>query len=165
MRVNSRPSSLSLIVSSYLADWRRWIGRRVTGYAIACGFLLMGAVSLLVAIGVGIATGFHALEMRYGIWIAYAAIGGAFLLLGLLGLVIGRALLARPAPQMPRGSRQADMLKRAVAVPIAARLIATSRSGSDTTTKAMAAGAVILLAGWFAASRFRRRSGAIQDER
>lgn len=164
MRATSQPSSLSLIVSSYLADWRRWIGKMVSGYALAGGFMLIGAVSILVAIGVGVAAGFHAIELHYGIWTAYAAIGGAFALLGLLGLVIGRVLLARPAPHVPRGSRQAAMLKRAVAVPVAARLIATSRSGADTTTKALAAGAVILLAGWFAASRFRRRPDAIRDQ-
>ncbi|MCA6124793.1 hypothetical protein J6500_23270 [Bradyrhizobium sp. WSM 1704] len=163
MRAARQPSSLSLIVGSYLADWRRWIGRLITSYALAGGLMLMGAVSLLIAIGIGVAAGFHAIEVRYGIWIAYAAIGGAFVLLGLLGLVIGRVLLARPAPHVPRGSRQAGMLKRAVAAPVATRLIATTRSGADTTTQAMAAGAVILLAAWLAASRFRRRHAAAQD--
>ncbi|OKO79752.1 hypothetical protein AC628_10415, partial [Bradyrhizobium sp. NAS96.2] len=70
-----------------------------------------------------------------------------------------------PAPAVPRPSRQADMLKRAIAVPVAARLIATSRTGAsaDTTTRALAAGAAVLLVGWFAASCFRRRPDAVQD--
>lgn len=168
MRVNTRPSSLSLIFRSYLADLRQWMGRLVTGYALACSFMLVGAVALLVAIGIGIAAAFHALEVRYDIWIAYAAIGGTFLFLGVLGLVVGRVLLARPAPAVPRPGRQADMLKRAIAVPVAARLIATSRPTSggsvDTTTRALAAGAVVMLVGWFAASRAGgQRAGRRRD--
>ncbi|PAY06746.1 hypothetical protein CK489_28205 [Bradyrhizobium sp. UFLA03-84] len=167
MSAHTRSSSLSLIFRSYLADLRQWIGQVMTGYALACAFMLVGAMSLLVAIGIGVAAGFHALEVRYGIWIAYAVVGGAFLLLGLVGLVAGRVLLARPAPAVPRPSRQAAMLKRAIAVPVAARLIATSRSAAgtsaDTTTQALAAGAALLLVGWFAATRFRRRPDAIQE--
>ncbi|MTV13090.1 MULTISPECIES: hypothetical protein [Bradyrhizobium] len=167
MRVNTRPSSLSLIFRSYVADLRQWLGRLVTGYALACTFMLVGAVSLLVAIGIGVAAAFHAIEVHYGIWIAYAAIGGVFLLLGILGLVAGRVLLARPAPAVPRPGRQADMLKRAIAVPVAARLIATTRTGAggsvDPTTRALAAGAAIMLVGWFAASRTARQRDAIQD--
>ncbi|MBR1160867.1 phage holin family protein [Bradyrhizobium elkanii] len=167
MRVNTRPSSLSLIFRSYLADLRQWLGRLVTGYALACGVMLVGAVSLLVAIGIGVAAAFHALEVHYGIWIAFAATGGVFLLLGIVGLIVGRVLLARPAPAVPRPSRQADMLKRAIAVPVAARLIASNRTGAggsaDPTTRALAAGAAIMLVGWFAASRAARQRDAIQD--
>lgn len=167
MRVNTRPSSLSLIFRSYVADLRQWLGRLVTGYALACNFMLVGAVSLLVAIGIAVAAAFHAIEVHYGIWIAYAAIGGVFLLLGILGLVAGRVLLARPAPAVPRPGRQADMLKHAIAVPVAARLIATTRTGAggsvDPTTRALAAGAAIMLVGWFAASRTTRQRDAIQD--
>ncbi|MHC2334578.1 hypothetical protein [Bradyrhizobium sp. USDA 4454] len=165
MGAKSRPPSLSLIFRSYLGDLRQWIGHLVTGYALAGGFMLVGAVSLVVAIGIGVAAAFHALEVRYDIWMAYAGIGGAFVLVGLVGLVVGRALLARPAPAAPRPSRQADMIKRSIAVPVAARLIATSRTGAnaDTTTQVLAAGAAVLLVGWFAASRFRRRPDAIQD--
>ncbi|MGY4480012.1 hypothetical protein [Bradyrhizobium sp. USDA 3364] len=165
MGANSRSSSLSLVFGSYLADLRQWIGQVMTGYALAGAFMLVGAASLLIAIGIGVAAGFHALEVRYDIWIAYAVVAGAFLVLGLAGLVAGRALLARPAPAVPRPSRQADMLKRSIAVPVAARLIATSRAGvsADSTTQALAVGAAVLLVGWFAASRFRRRPNAIQE--
>lgn len=165
MGANTRSSSLSLIVRSYLGDLRHWIGCLVTGYAVACGVMLFGVVSLLIAIGIGVGAAFHALEMRYNIWIAYAMVGGAFLLLGLVGLLAGRILLARPAPAVPRPSRQSDMLKRAIAVPVAARQIATSRSGSgagvDPTTQVLAAGAAIMLVAWFAASHFKRRHDGI----
>ncbi|WP_229190735.1 hypothetical protein [Bradyrhizobium brasilense] len=80
---------------------------------------------------------------------------------------MGRVLLARPAPAVPRPGRQADMLKRAIAVPVAARLIASSQSGAgtriDPTTRALAAGAAIMLVGWFAASRAGRQREAIED--
>ncbi|WP_244485048.1 hypothetical protein [Bradyrhizobium tropiciagri] len=165
MSAKTRSSVLSLIFRSYLADLQQWIGQMVTGYALTCSFMLIGAVSLVIAMGVGVAAAFHAIEVRYDIWIAYAVIGGAFLLLGFAGLIVGRALLARPAPSVPLPSRQADMLKRAIAVPVAARLIATSQTGAsaDATTQALAAGAAVLLVGWFAASRFRRRPDAVQD--
>ncbi|QOZ34442.1 hypothetical protein [Bradyrhizobium sp. CCBAU 53421] len=167
MGVNTRSPSLSLVFRSYLGDVRRWIAQLVTGYAVACGVLLIGAVSFLIAIGFGVGAGFHALELHFDIWIAYAVVGGAFLLLGLAGLLAGRMLLAGPAPAVPRPGRQAGMLKRAIVVPVAARLIATSRSAAgtrvDPATQALAAGAAIMLVGWFAASRFGRRHDAIQD--
>jgi hypothetical protein len=167
MSANSLSSSLSLIFRSYLADLRHWTGQMMTGYALTCGFMLVGTVSLLIAIGIGVAAGFHALELRYDIWIAYAVVGGAFLVLGILGLTAGRVLLARPAPALPRPSRQADMLKRAIAAPVAARLITTSQSAAgtraDTTTQALATGAAVLLLGWFVASRVRRRPDAIRE--
>jgi hypothetical protein len=167
MRANAGPSSISLIARSYIADLRRWIGQLVTGYALAGGVMLAGAVFLVVAVGVGVAAGFHAIELHYGIWIAYAVIGGGFLLLGLLGLVAGQVLLKRPAPAMPRPGRQADMLKRSIAVPVAARLIAGSRTGAgagaDSTTRALAVASVVMLVGWVAASRFRRRPDAVED--
>lgn len=166
MGANSRPSSLSLIVRSYLGDLRQWIGHLVTGYAVACAVMLVGAVSLGIGIGAGVAAAFHALEVRYDIWIAYAVLGSTFLVIGLAGLVAGRALLARPAPEVPRPTRQADVLKRSIAAPVAARLIAASRSGTaagvDPTTQALAAGAAIMLVGWFAASRLRRRHDVAQ---
>jgi len=167
MRANTRPASVSLIFRSYVQDLRQWIGHQASGYALACGFLLAGALSLVVAAGIGSAAAFHALELRYGVWAAYAVVGGAFLVLGLVGLLAGRVVLARPAPAMPQPSRQVDMLKRAVAVPVAARLIAVSRTGAmakaDPTTQVLAAGAAVMLVGWFAASRFRRRPEAAQD--
>lgn len=167
MRANSRRPSISLILRSYLVDLRRWIGRIVTGYALAGGFLLAGALAVLVAIGVGVAAAFYAIQLRYGVWIAYAAIGGAFLVSGLFGLGTGSVLLNRPAAALPRPHRQADMLKRSIAVPVAARLIARSRAGAgasaDTTTQALAAGAAVLLVGWMAASWFRRKPDAFGD--
>ncbi|WP_246788436.1 hypothetical protein [Bradyrhizobium sp. CCBAU 53421] len=167
MGAPTRSPSLSQIVHSYLGDLRRWIGHLVTGYAVACGVMLVGAISLLIAIGIGVGAAFYALEVRYDIWIAYAVVGGTFLLLGLAGLVAGRVLLTRPAPEVPRPTRQADMLKRSIAVPVAARLIAVSRSGAaagvDPKTQALAAGAAVLLIGWFAASRLGRRPDAVQD--
>ncbi|QOZ25123.1 hypothetical protein [Bradyrhizobium sp. CCBAU 51753] len=165
MRPNTGPSSISLIVRSYVTELRQWIGRLVTGYALACGFMLVGAAFVLVAAGVGVAAAFHAIELHYGIRIAYAAIGGGFLLLGLSGLVMGQMLFKRPAPPLPRPTRQADMLKRSIAVPVAARLIAGSRAagGVDTTTRALAAAAAVMLVGWVAASRLRRKPDAVED--
>lgn len=167
MPANARPSPLSMIFRSYYADLRQWFGGLATRYALACGLMLAGAIALVVAVAVGVAAAFHGIEQRYGVWIAYAAIGGTFLMLGIVGLVVGRVLIKRPAPAVPRPSRQVDMLKRAIAMPVATRLISTSRSGAglnaDAKTQALAAAAAVMLVGWVAASRFRRKPDAIED--
>ncbi|WP_249144177.1 hypothetical protein [Bradyrhizobium lablabi] len=140
--------------------------RLATGYALALGLMLMGLISLVIAVGVGVAAAFHVIEVRYGAPLAYGVVGGLFLVLGIAGLLVGRGLLKRSAPPVPRPRRQADMLKRAVAVPVAARLISTSRMArvqADPVTQALAAAAAVTLVGWIAASRFKRRSGDIRD--
>jgi len=164
---STQPSSLGPILRSYVADLRTWIGRLLTGYALACGLMLAGAIFIFIAIGFGVGAGFHFIEVRYGLGVAYGTVGGAFLMLGLAGLLAGRLLVKRPAPALPRPHRQADMIKRSIVAPVAARLMFSSRTGpgTDPVMRAAAVGAAVILLGWIAASRFRREPGTDQNQR
>jgi hypothetical protein len=92
MRATARPSLLSLVLHSYAVDLRKWGTRLVTGYAVAVGVMLAGAIFIIVAAGIGVAAAFHFLETRYGAPVAYGALGGVFLVLGLAQLLTGRLM-------------------------------------------------------------------------
>ena len=165
MRPLTQRSTLTLALHSYARDVRGWITGRVTSYLVAYGLIAAGAISLLVAIGFGIGAVFYLIETHYGVRTAFAATGGFFLALGLIGLVAGRVMLSRSAPPVPRPRRQMEMVKRAIAAPVATRLIlGSSASGAgraDPVTQSLAAAAAVLLVGWIVAGRFKRRP---QDE-
>jgi hypothetical protein len=124
--------------------------------------MLAGAISIVMAVSVGFAAAFHFIEAQYGVYVAYGAIGGFLLVLGLLGLLTGRLLLKRPLPPVPRPRGQTDMLKRSIAAPLAARLNSPS-ARVDPVTQVLAAAAAVTLVGWIAASRFNRNSGAVRE--
>ena len=167
MRPLTQRSTLTVAMHSYARDVRGWITARVTSYLVAYGVIAAGAISFLVAIGFGVGAIFTLIEIRYGVWSAFAATGGFFLTLGLIGLVAGRVMLSRSAPPLPRPRRQMEMVKRAIAAPVATRLIlGSSASGArraDPVTQSLAAAAAVLLVGWIAASRFKRRPAHTQD--
>ena len=124
----SRPGqrSSNLLISwakSYGRDLKHWFGGLTTRYAAGAGLLAAGVVLLLVAAGVAISAGFHALEIHYGTYVAYGVVGGVFLLLGVAGLVAGRMMLSRPTAPLPSPGRQFQVIKRAVTVPAITTLV------------------------------------------
>lgn len=157
--------SFAIALRSYADDVHRWIATIARGYAVGVGLILAGAIAILVAIGVGIAATFHVIEVRYGASVAYAAVGGVFLIFGLIGLLAGRALLKRPVP-LPSPQRQVDMLKRSITAPVAVRLLSNARTEArgeaDPVTQLLAATAAAILIGWIVFSR-SRKGGAIRD--
>jgi hypothetical protein len=155
----SRRASLSELLGSYLADLKGWLARIKTGYALAATMLLTGGLSIAIALSVGIAALFHWLAALYGPYFAYGALGGLFLLVGFLSIVVGLQRLKRPMPPIPLPRRQARVLKRAIAAPAVARLVtATGGSRPDKVTQALAGAAAIALLGWIATSYVRRSS-------
>ena len=166
MRANTRSSVIGSILHSYATELGTWVRCRATRYGTACGIMVAGAISILIAVGVATAAAFHFIELRYGISVAYGTTGGFFFLLGLAGLLGGHLLLKNSAAPLPRP--QADMLKRSIAVPVAARLLSSGASlgaagRADPATQALAAGAAIMLVGWIVASRIGRRSVTALD--
>ena len=149
-------SALGSAARSYVDDVRRWMARATMGYVVAVGLMLVGAVSIIAAIAVGLAAGFHFLAMRYGIYAAYGIVGGSLFALGLLGLLAGRALLSRPLAPVPRPHRQVTMVKRQARA-AAPRLLTAARSQipgrADPISQALAAAAALTLVGWIVASR------------
>lgn len=160
----SMPSTNLLIrvLKSYSEDVRKWlnsIGRR---YAAGIGFMAIGALLVIVAAGVGTAAVFHYIEMEHGAYLAYAIIGGAYCVLGIAGLFVGRGLLGQPASPVPSPQRQVQILKRSLTVPAAALFVSSDRrevSGPDPLTQVLAVGAAATLLGWVAVTELQRRQG------
>jgi hypothetical protein len=159
-RPGQRSSNLLVaLVKSYGGDLKHWLGGLTTRYAAGAGLIAAGVVLLLVAVGIAISAGFHALETHYGIYVAYGVVGGVFLLLGVAGLVAGRTMLSRPAAPLPAPGRHFQVLKRAVTVPAIATLVAQGgrRAGQmDPVSRGLAVGAAAILAAWVAANQARR---------
>ena len=66
------------LLRHYLGKVFGWAKLRIGRYGFAPGLLTAGVLLLVVAAAIGTAAGFHFLELRYGIWIAYGIVGGAF---------------------------------------------------------------------------------------
>jgi hypothetical protein len=150
-----RPSSSGLL-GGYVTDLNRWARRIITGYALTAAILVMGGCSILVALGVGAAALFHWLEVNYGPYVAYGGLGGFFLLLGIVCIIVGLQLLKRSIPPVPRPRRQIHAVQQAVTIPAASRLLATMHAGNavkpDKVTQALAGTAAMVLLGWIATS-------------
>jgi len=159
-RPGQRSSNLFIaLVTSYGRDLKHWLGGLTTRYAAGAGLLTAGVVLLLVAAGVAISAAFHALEIHYGAYVAYGVVGGVFLLLGVAGLVAGKAMLSRPVAPLPAPARQFQVLKRAVTAPVIATLVAQGgrRAGRmDPVSRGLAVGAAAILLGWMVANKFQR---------
>jgi len=160
-------SPISLAFRSYTADLQNWSTRISINYAVAVGLLFCGTVAVMLATGISIAAVFHVIEVRYGIYIAYAAVGGFFLLVGLIALLAGGRFLKQPIPPVPRPHRQLQMIKRSITAPVAISLMSKMMSGNakqvDPVTKGLAAAAAVTLIGWIAVSHFRSSAEANED--
>ena len=165
-RTSSRASP-SALLRSYMAELNRWAAKIATGYALATAILVAGVFSIAVALGIGVAALFHWLEVHYGPYVAYATLGGLFLLGGIAGFVIGLRLLRRPLPPLPRPRRQVRALKHAIAAPAVSRALSTVYVGNgtrpDKVTQALACAAAVTLLGWIAASYVQRSSVADRE--
>jgi hypothetical protein len=155
-------ASPSALLGSYVAELKRWAAGIATGYALAMAMLVAGAFSIAVALGIGVAALFHWLEVHYGPYVAYGALGGLFFLAGIASLLIGLRWLRRPLSPVPTPHRQARALKRAIAVPALSRAFTTVYAGNgakpDKVTQALACAAAVTLLGWIATSYVRRSS-------
>ena len=74
--LNGKPRGFSSLIKSYVEELRNWATGRATGYGIAMALMLIGVLSIFAAIAVGAMALFHFLELRYGTYIACAALGG-----------------------------------------------------------------------------------------
>jgi hypothetical protein len=157
-RPGQRSSNLLIsLAKSYGRDLKHWFGGLTTRYAAGAGLLAAGVVLLLVAAGVAISAGFHALEIHYGTYVAYGVVGGVFLLLGVAGLVAGRMMLSRPTAPLPSPGRQFQVIKRAVTVPAITTLVSHGGRRMDPVSRGLAVGAAAILLGWIAVNAAQRQ--------
>ena len=150
----------SRLARSYAADLRKWAGGIATRYAVAVVILVVGALLILVALGFGVGALFDFLEAHYGANIAFAAVGGFFLVVGVAAVLAGLSSLKRRIPSLPRPDRQIQGLKRSLALPAAMRLLTNGRSarmlGKDPVTGLLMGAAALVAIGWIVASRLSR---------
>lgn len=157
------------LVRSYAADLRKWAGGIATRYTVAVVILVVGALFVLVALGFGVGALFDFLEARYGANIAFASVGGFFLVVGIAALLVGLSLLKRRIPSLPRPDRQIEGLKRSLALPAAMRLLTNGRSdrtlGRDPVTGLLVSAAALVAIGWIVASSLSRSRAIDRDAR
>jgi len=144
---------------SYSGDLGAWAGDIMRRYTTAVILAVIGALFVLVAVGFGVAALFHFLELNYGLNVAFASVGGFFIIIGLIVLLWGIALLKRALPPVPRPFRQLQEFKRAAALDLILRRdqvqsMARRHSGTlgMTGAGALALGFVVL----YGLSRIRR---------
>jgi hypothetical protein len=143
------------LIRSYTSDLRLWAANIGRNYALASAFVIAGLVCLIVGFGIATSALFSILATRYGPYTAYEVIGGAFLLLGIIGTIGGLGLFKRELPPLPRPGRPAVALKRSIALPAALRFI-SGNAGADLLTQSLVGGAAVLFLGWIVASRRSR---------
>ena len=152
----------SALLRSYVADLRSWAARLVTGYGVAVAMLTAGVLAIFGAAAVGIGALFHFIAVRYGIDLAYAAVAGCLVILGLILLLAGVTMLRRPLPSVPRPRRQARAAKQMMIGPsvldAVTRLQEAKPGKADPMTQILAGAAATFLLGWIVASRLHSRS-------
>ena len=154
--------AVSALARFYVADWRGWVARLVTGYAVATVMLLAGILAVFATIAVAVTALFHFIELRYGTDTAYAGVGGGLLVLGMILLLGGWAMLRRRAPPIPRPGRQAQAAKSMLAGSAASRVLAglseVETAAPHPITQVLVGAAVTVLIGWIVASRLQSAS-------
>ena len=151
----------AVLLRSYAKDVRHWAVGIAASHAIAVGLVLVAAISLIVAFGVGASALFHYIETTSGPYAAFAIIGGFFFVLGVFGMIGGLGLWKRSIPPFPRPRVQTRLMKTSLVLPAAARLLAgrrTGNPGADPVTQILAAAAAGTLIVWIAASWMGRSS-------
>src|SRR5262245_21253891 len=146
----------SKLLRSYVGKVGRWARSITRQYALGVGILVTGVLFLLVAAGFGVAAIFHFLTLRYGVNIAFAVVGGFFLILGLIGLISGMGLMKRALPPVPRPSSELDALKRTAVLDLVTKTNQVKQRARDHSTPLLLGAACVVAFGWLAGSRRAR---------
>jgi hypothetical protein len=106
----------------------------VASYAVAAGLYAAAGIFLIAAVLVGVTALFRWIEINYGLFWAFGAIGGLLLLIAIVCAGVAASTLKRPAKQFPSlTSRLRVAIK---ANPIAATAVKPDRVASVRDTAA-----------------------------
>jgi hypothetical protein len=94
-------NQIKLATRSYLRDRTNQATGTVTSYAIAAGLFAAAAIFLIAALFVGAAALFRWIEINYGQFWAFGAIGGLLALVAAICAGLAVTKLNRPAPHFP----------------------------------------------------------------
>ncbi|MGJ5202135.1 phage holin family protein [Bradyrhizobium sp. HKCCYLR20261] len=114
--LEQRLNRVKRATQAYIRDRTRQATGTVTSYAVAAGLFATAGIFLIAACIVGLTALFRWVEMTYGLFTAFAVVGGIMLALAVICAVIAAVKLRSPTPHYPSlGSR----LRVAIAAPVA----------------------------------------------
>ncbi|MGJ4997940.1 phage holin family protein [Bradyrhizobium sp. HKCCYLS3077] len=114
--LEQRLNRVKRATQAYMRDRTRQATGTVTSYAVAAGLFATAGIFLIAACIVGLTALFRWVEMTYGLFTAFAVVGGIMLALAVICAVIAAVKLRSPTPHYPSlGSR----LRVAIAAPVA----------------------------------------------
>jgi hypothetical protein len=96
-----KSSQIKLATRSYLRDRTHQATSSVTSYAIAAGLFAAAGIFALAACLVGITALFRWIEINYGMFEAFGAVGAVLLLIAATCAGLAAAKLRRPPPHFP----------------------------------------------------------------
>lgn len=94
-------SQIKRATRSYLHDRSAQATGTVAAYAMAAGLYAAAGIFLIAACLVGVTALFRWIEIKYGLFPAFGAIGGLLLLIAVICAVLAASKLNRPTPHFP----------------------------------------------------------------
>lgn len=92
---------IKLATRSYLRDRTNQIAGTATSYAVAAGLFAAAGIFLIAACLVGITAMFRWIEIEYGLFWAFGAVGTLLLVIAAMCAALAARQLKRPSPQFP----------------------------------------------------------------
>jgi len=92
---------IKLAMRSYLRDRAAQGQGIVASYAVAAGLYAAAGIFLIAACLVGVTALFRWIEMNYGLFQAFGAVGGLLLIVAIVFAALAASKLKRPAPHFP----------------------------------------------------------------
>ncbi|MDP1584412.1 MAG: phage holin family protein [Bradyrhizobium sp.] len=170
---------------SYLRDRANQATGTATSYAVAAGLFGAAGIFLIAAVLVGVTALFRWIEINYGLFWAFGAIGGLLVAIAAICAGVAVSRLKRPTPQFPSlasrlrvainanpikparveaATNTATSILRESATPVsgASRVRRTSRPGPAVDSRKVQAGLLVAatLLGWAAVRRQQVRRTA-----
>jgi hypothetical protein len=94
-------NQVKLATRSYLRDRTSQATGTVTSYAVAAGLLAAAGVFVIAACLVGIDALFRWIEIHYGLFWAFGAVGALLLVIAAILVAVAASRLKRPPPRFP----------------------------------------------------------------
>jgi hypothetical protein len=99
--VGLKLNQIKLATRSYLRDRTDQATSAVTSYAVAAGLLAAAGIFLIAALFVGVAALFRWVEIHYGQFWAFGAVGSLLAIIACICAGVAAMKLNRPSPQFP----------------------------------------------------------------
>ncbi|CAL79715.1 conserved hypothetical protein; putative membrane protein [Bradyrhizobium sp. ORS 278] len=113
--LEQRLNRVKRATQSYMRDRARQATGTITSYAVAAGLFAAAGIFLIAACIVGLTALFRWVEMKYGLFPAFAVVGGLMVALAVICAVVAAVKLRSPTPHYPSLSSR---LRVAIASPV-----------------------------------------------